>query len=198
VGTPSSEADQMALNMMQSLNKAAWDNTKTVSWTFKGDHHYNWDKEKNFVTASWEDFEVGFSTLVTFGWVKKGGVKIEGEEAKSALAKAYDHFNNDSFWLAAPYKIFDPGTERSIVKTRDGRTGLMVTYTSGGTTPGDTYVWILDENYQPTSVKMWVAILPIGGMEITWENYQVLPSNAMIALRHKAFGLINIRITNLN
>ena len=30
----------------------------------------------------------------------------------------------------------------------------MVTYTKGGTTPGDTYVWLFDEKGNPKSFKM--------------------------------------------
>ena len=196
-GIPSSEADQMALRMVESLNKAAWDTTKTVSWSFRGDHHYVWNRETNFVNAIWDDYEVGFNTQTKIGTVKNNGSTIEGEEADKALKTAWDNFNNDSFWLAAPFKVFDPGTERSIVQTRDGRTGLMVTYTSGGTTPGDSYVWMLDENYQPTSVKMWVSILPIGGMEFTWENYQTLGSGAMIAKDHAALSFLNIPLEGI-
>ena len=110
---------------------------------------------------------------------------------------AIDFFNNDSFWLAAPFKAFDPGTERSIVNLKDGRKGLMVTYTSGGTTPGDTYVWILDENDRPTAIKMWVQILPLGGMEFTWENILTLPSGALIAQDHLLYGGMNVNLTNV-
>ena len=110
---------------------------------------------------------------------------------------SWDFFNNDSFWLCAPYKVFDPGTARSIVTLNDGRKGLKITYTSGGTTPGDSYVWILDDNYTPIAVKMWVSILPIGGIEFTWENYIYLSSGAMIAQDHWLYGAVNIDITNV-
>jgi len=190
-------ADKVAMAMLASLNKAAWDSTEIVSWTFRGNHNYVWNKNTHSVTATWGSNEVIFNTQTSIGTVKDGELLVTGEAAQKLIKKAQDNFNNDSFWLCAPYKVFDPGTERSIVTTKDGRTGLMITYSSGGTTPGDSYVWILDENNQPTSVKMWVSILPIGGMEFTWENYQVLNSGALIAKDHQLYGRLNIEINNI-
>jgi hypothetical protein len=71
----------------------------------------------------------------------------------------------------APYKVRDPGTERKVVNTKMGK-GLLVTYTSGGVTPGDSYLWILDQNNRPVKWKMWVSIIPLGGLEFTWEDWQ--------------------------
>lgn len=197
-GVQSNEADQMALKMLESLNKTAWDTTEVVSWTFRGNHNYTWNKKTHIVNATWNKYEVEFNTKTSIGTVKNNELPVTGEEATELIKKAQDNFNNDSFWLAAPYKVFDTGTERSIVTTKDGRTGLMITYTSGGTTPGDSYVWMLDENQRPSSVKMWVSIMPIGGMEFTWENYQTLNSGAMIARDHRLYGKLNIAVEGIS
>ena len=192
-GHSSLDADKMAMEMLESINKTAWDTTYSVSWTFKGGHHYNWNIKKRFVTIKWDENEVGYQTdQNTVSITNKE--KYTQEELHKIEANAIAFFNNDSFWLCAPYKVFDPGTERSIVTLKDGREGLMVTYTSGGSTPGDSYVCILDENNRPTSVKMWVSILPIGGMEFTWENYKVLSSGAMLAKDHHLYGMLNLDI----
>ena len=195
-GTPSPEADELARKVEQAMNKAAWDITSQVSWTFKGGHQYVWDKEAHVVNVQWDENEVILEPS------SQSGVVINGEnysaaESAALIDTAWDLFNNDSFWLCAPYKLFDPGTERSLVTLKDGREGLMVTYTSGGSTPGDSYIWILDENYMPTAIKMWVSILPIGGMEFTWENYQTLATGAMVAQDHFLFGRVNIDISDL-
>jgi hypothetical protein len=47
-----------------------------------------------------------------------------------------------------------------------------VTYTSGGVTPGDSYLWILDENDRPIAWKFWVQKIPIGGLESSWGDWQ--------------------------
>jgi hypothetical protein len=195
-GNPSVEADRLAEQMMGSLNYQAWQDTETVSWTFKGGHHYEWNKAEDIVKVKWDSHEVTLNTKTQSGIVANGQ-NYSAEEIDELTQTAIDYFNNDSFWLCAPFKAFDPGTERSIVTLSGGQTGLKVTYNSGGSTPGDSYVWILNENHQPTAVKMWVSILPIGGMEFTWENYQTLPSGALIAQDHIAFGFLNIELTDI-
>jgi hypothetical protein len=32
---------------------------------------------------------------------------------------------------------------------QDNQEALMITYASGGSTPGDSYVWFVDQNYMP-------------------------------------------------
>lgn len=195
-GQQGPEADIMAEQMMAALNKEAWDNTTQVSWTFKGIHHYEWDRVEHVVKVSWDDHEVLLRPDTKTG-VVSGNQALTDQETEDLITKAWDFFNNDSFWLCAPFKVFDPGTERSIVILKDGRKGLKVTYTSGGTTPGDSYVWILGDDYKPIAIKMWVSILPIGGMKFTWENYLTLSSGAMIAQDHWLYGNVNIDISQV-
>ena len=195
-GTDGPEADNLTLEMMESLNKSAWDTTSEVSWTFKGIHHYEWNRTENSVLVKWDENEVLLNTVNQTGVVIHPE-KIREEGKEKLIKQAFGYFNNDSFWLCAPFKAFDPGTERSLVTFKDGREGLKITYTSGGSTPGDSYVWILDDNHKPKSVKMWVSILPLGGMEFTWENYLTLKSGAMIAQDHILYNGVNIDIDNL-
>lgn len=196
-GQTGPEAEAMAEAMLTAMNKTAWDSTKEVSWTFRGAHDYTWDREENMVTVKWSD-----NTVILNPETQKGAVTVEDktltpEQDQELIKTALNFYNNDSFWLAAPYKVFDPGTERSIVTLSDGRKGLMITYTAGGSTPGDSYVWILGENNRPIACKMWVSIIPIGGIEFSWGNFEALPSGALVATEHKAFGFLNINLTNL-
>lgn len=196
-GQSGTEADAMAQKMLTAMNKTAWDSTKTVSWTFRGSHHYTWDREEHLVTVKWGDNTVTLNPEKVEGIAAVEGKALSADEEQGLIKTAWSFFNNDSFWLAAPYKVFDPGTERSIVTCADGREGLMVTYSSGGTTPGDSYVWILGDDNRPLACKMWVSIIPIGGIEFSWENFETLPSGALVATDHTALGLLNIDLSNL-
>ena len=97
--------------------------------------------------------------------------------------------NNDSFCLVAPYKVFDKGTERRLVKSKNNKEALLVTYTSGGSTPGDSYLWHLDDNGKPASFQMWVDILPIDGLEATWTDWTKTKSGAQLPTFHKLMVL---------
>ena len=96
----------------------------------------------------------------------------------------------------APYKIFDKGTERSIATLKNGKEALLVTYNSGGTTPGDSYLWHLDPTGKPISFQMWVDILPIGGLEASWDDWTTTESGAQLPTFHKLL-ILGLEITDI-
>ncbi|MEO1259194.1 MAG: hypothetical protein AAFZ15_10375 [Bacteroidota bacterium] len=189
VGEKGPAADQMAEKMMAAVNKTAWDSTRYIQWTFaNGNHDYFWDKERNLVKVNWKQNEVLLNTKKVDGKAWQQGVEIRNGDRNELIQTAWSFFCNDSYWLNPMVKAFDPGTERSIVKLEDGREGLKVQYTSGGVTPGDSYVWILDENGRPNAWKMWVKIIPLGGIENSWDGWQTLSTGAEISTQHTFFG----------
>jgi len=173
-GSKGKEADALALKMLSAMNNDAFKNTEILEWSFRGEHHYKWRKQEAKVEVSWDEQTVILDL--------NDHANSQGK-SKEAIQKALDYFNNDSFWLVAPYKVLDEGTERSIVK-QDGKDALLVTYTSGGSTPGDSYLWTLDSNYIPTSYKMWVKIIPIGGVSATWNNLSTMSSGIKLPSKH--------------
>ncbi|HFA50863.1 MAG TPA: hypothetical protein ENJ95_17785 [Bacteroidetes bacterium] len=188
VGEASPAADQLAEKMMAAVDKTAWDSTRWVQWSFTGAHHFLWDKSRNLVKVNWEENEVLLNTKSVTGKAWQNGQEVMGDAGHDIVWKAWSHFCNDSYWLNPMVKAFDPGTERSIVKLKDGREGLKVQYKSGGVTPGDSYVWILDENHRPTAWNMWVKIIPLGGIENSWEDWQTLSTGAQVSTTHTFFG----------
>ena len=168
-GENPAKADKLASKMMKALNKEAWDSTNYATWTFAKNHKYIWDKKHQFVSVNWDENMV----LLNLKEWNKGKAYVNQKEIKHKQldvlrGKAYDIFCNDSYWFIAPYKVFDEGVSRKIVKTKDEEEALLVTYSTGGITPGDSYLWILDKNYIPIYFKMWVKILPIGGIKGSW------------------------------
>ena len=180
-GEQGKEADALAIKMLNALNYETYKNTETIAWNFRNEHFYKWNKQKNIVTVSWENKKVILHTNNP----KKTKAFKDGEKVENTkiIKKATAFFNNDSFWLVAPYKVFDTGSERRIVNYK-GKDALLITYTSGGSTPGDSYLWILNEDYQPTSFKMWTSIIPIGGLSATWTDWKNTESGITLPTKH--------------
>ena len=188
IGKSGPDADALAQKMLYSVNVEAYNNTRYLEWTFRnGEHVYIWDKTLGKVKVSWDDITVDLvlaNPMLSAVVVNEVAVDDDKLHEKT-IEKAAQLFNNDSFWLVAPFKVFDEGVERSLVELEDGTNGLMVTYTRGGSTPGDSYLWKLQPNGFPESFKMWVQIIPIGGLEATWDDGQLVESGAFLPKSHQ-------------
>lgn len=181
------EAERVADQMLIAIGKSAYDSIHLIDWSFPRGHDFVWEKEINRVTVSWPEG----NKVVLYTETGEGTATVEGQTVDAALQTemiqtAWALFANDSFWLVAPFKIRDPGTSRSLVQVDNGY-GLLVTYSAGGVTPGDSYLWILDEAYMPVAWRMWVQIIPIGGLEFSWEGSEVR-QGAWFAPKHQGPG----------
>ncbi|TAI48914.1 hypothetical protein [Flagellimonas allohymeniacidonis] len=192
------EADVLAEKMLEALNYKTYEETRFLEWSYRnGANQYKWDKELGKVEVEWGDNHVKLDVVhLEKSLAYKNGKSLAFDEKEKLVDKALKNFNNDSFWLVAPYKVFDLGTERSIVTLPDGTEALLVTYTSGGTTPGDSYLWLLNENAFPRAFKMWVNIIPIGGLEASWDDWIVTQSGAFLPKSH-ALGPVNLSMGNV-
>lgn len=193
----SNEADILAKKMLDALDYERYISTNYIEFTFKGRQHYKWQKSENTCEVRWSDFKVDLNLKnINKSKVFVANQAYEGLNKQKLIKKAHDYFNNDTFWLVAPYKVFDPETERKLVITEENNQALLVTYNSGGTTPGDSYLWHLDKSGMPKSYKMWVQILPIEGLEATWNNWITTSTGTKLPTSHKLLFL-DLEITNL-
>lgn len=82
------------------------------------------------------------------GEVYLNGEMLSGEEAKKMRTQAYGRFVNDTYWLLAPMKVFDPGVNRAYAA--DSSTAehdvLHLTFGDVGLTPGDQYWLYVDKD----------------------------------------------------
>lgn len=185
-GTPGPEADALAKKMMQAINHSQWDSTGVISWNFRGIHEVLWDKKRHFVRVRWEENEALVNINQRSGIAYQNGAPASGETADELIQKGWRIWANDSFWLNPISKLFDDGTVRSIVDLEDDGKGLMITYQSGGATPGDSYLWYVDEDGLPTHWQMWVSMLPFGGLKFSWEEWITLSTGVRISTKHKS------------
>lgn len=182
-GTPGPAADALARKMQRAVNHEAWERTGAVRWVFGGKHRLLWDRERGLVEVRWEDERVALRLSDKSGLVFHAGIARGASERE--LEAAYRYFINDAFWLNPIATLFNQGTVRELVPLEDGSEGLLVRYESGGVTPGDAYLWHLNEDGLPLAWKMWVSIIPVGGVGASWEGWQTLETGAKIATEHK-------------
>ncbi len=190
IGVKGEQADALANKMLDALDYKTYQATNYLEWTFKGRHHYKWKKDKNICDVLWKNYKVRLhlnENSLSQAYINN--LEIKGKQRSELLKKAIDYFNNDSFWLVAPYKVFDPNVERSLVKQENGQDALLVTYNTGGSTPGDSYLWILDDDGKPNSYKMWTSILPIDGLPASWTDWVITESGAQLPTHHSLFFL---------
>ncbi len=196
VGTNDELANVLATKMLNALDHDAYKVTDYIEFTFKKRHHYKWNKAENTCEVYWKNFKVNLDLSdASKSEAFQNDIKIEEEHSKY-IKKATDYFNNDSFWLVAPYKVFDNGVKRSLVTLENNEKALLVTYSSGGSTPGDSYLWQFNTNGKPKSYKMWTSILPIDGLEATWENWTTTETGAQLPTFHKLM-VLGLEITDL-
>lgn len=181
------QADALAQKMLDALNHEAYQETRYLEWSFRnGANQYVWDKALGKVTVKSGKVTVYLDlNTPSNSEVLKNGEKVHGDDKKAEIEQALEKFNNDSFWLVAPYKVFDKGAQRAVVGLKDETEALLVTYTKGGTTPGDNYLWLLNEDGFPYAYKMWVKIIPVGGIEASWDDWIITESGAFLPKSHK-------------
>ncbi len=198
VGRSGAAADSLASVMLRAVNDSAWQQIGVIAWDFDGRRQYLWDKKRQFARIQWKDVTVLLDLIKVNGVVFKSGqvVPKNSKEHQAFIQRAWKYWCNDSFWLNPVTKLYDDGVERSIVQLEDGRDALLITYTSGGVTPGDCYLWYIGPDGLPVAWEMWVKIIPVGGVTASWEKWVTLPGGAKIATLHHIYGF-DLEIRNV-
>lgn len=185
-GITGEPADRLAEQIEVSTGQDAWQTLEAVSWRFAERNDHLWDRQRGMVRVRWEAHEVFLCLATGEGVVTES--KADGEDNAALVDHALGAFYNDSFWLNPFGKLFDPGVTRSRIELA-GEEALLVEFASGGRTPGDAYAIFVDDTGRPVRWQMWVSIIPIGGLSVSWEAWETLTSrggeNAQVSLKHE-------------
>ncbi|MDX1438343.1 MAG: hypothetical protein R3284_00425 [Rubricoccaceae bacterium] len=109
------------------------------------------------------------------GQVFVNGVSADSTSTSLLLAEAYERFINDSYWLLAPFKLFDDGVHRTMTPDSSDTDSsvLRLTFENVGLTPGDRY-WIRADS--SGRVMSWSYQLEGGGRGYYhWADYTPIP-----------------------
>lgn len=189
------DAEARAHAMMAAVNHDAWLRTGAIRWSSRRGTTHLWDRTRNFDLLHRGGDEVLLDIGRRTGVARRNGVTLSGAERNASVDMAWKLWANDSFWLNPIAKLFDDGTSRANA-TVDGHPALRIQYASGGVTPGDSYLWILGPDGRPTRWRMWVSVLPIPGIEVSWQGWQQLSTGAWISTEHR-MGPMPIRLTDI-
>lgn len=194
--TPGPDAEALAKQMVQAVDGDAWSRTGAVRWKVQWRSHL-WDRQRSLARVEWRGKRALFDVNSKKGRAWLNDVEVTDAAAKQKIIDGgYALWINDSFWLNPVVKVFDDGTTRSR-GTVDGKRALLVSYASGGLTPGDKYLWIVDDAGRPVAWRVWVHILKVGGLHFSWEGWTKLATGAWVATSHKILGFDVVHLVDV-
>jgi hypothetical protein len=159
--TLDTKADSVAYRLMEAHGADALASAPYLRFNFafessKGSRviaRHLWDRTTGDYRVEWQGGpDSSYVALVNMRDVEEGvpageaylnGEKLEGETARKVRKQAYGRFINDTYWLLAPLKTFDPGVNRRYAADSSTATHdvLHLTFGDVGLTPGDEY-WL--------------------------------------------------------
>ncbi len=183
-GTPGPAAEELATAIETATGQQAWKDVGVVSFTFRGGRSWLWDRTRGLVRLVDDQGTVLIDTWDRGGFViDSDGHDVDVSQSQGRLQDAWSGFINDTFWLNPMATFRNNGAQRELVNF-DGHRALVLRYDNGGVTPGDTYLFFVDDNGLPTRWKMWVQALPVRGFETTFEEW-VDVGGARLASMHR-------------
>ncbi|MCB1326658.1 MAG: hypothetical protein H7A21_14220 [Spirochaetales bacterium] len=177
-------AEELKERMLARMNFEAWQKTAAIEFRFQGagaDRRYLWDRNRRLVQVQWEDdgqFDVRYRLEDLAGEVRRNGQLVSDSEERAArIDEANAYFVNDAFWLSPLLHVASPGAQISAPSDHE----LALHFSSGGVTPGDTYLFEADASGELIAMRMWVSVIPFPGYRATFEEYQTTETGVRFA-----------------
>lgn len=219
---PETKADSVAYRLVQAHGADALATAPYLRFNFGNDtpngtnvvaRHF-WDRTTGDYRVEWSSGPD--SSYVALIYVREvqddlptgtaylNGEELTGSAGEEARRQAYGRFINDTYWLLAPLKTFDPGVNRTYLP--DSSTAehdvLHLTFGDVGLTPNDEY-W-LSVSKETGRLDRWAFHLQ--GMSdddppqaFTWTNYRSIQApggTVQLAARKEVVGSPGAVLTN--
>ena len=158
---PETRADSVAYRLLQAHGADAWASAPYLRFDFGIElpdgsqtiaRHF-WDRTTGDYRIEWSSGpDSSYVALVNARNVQDGrlagtvylnGTELTGAADSTARQTAYARFVNDTYWLLAPLKTFDPGVTRTYLPDSSDAAHdvIRLTFDDVGRTPGDRY-WL--------------------------------------------------------
>ncbi|MCA9520192.1 MAG: hypothetical protein KC609_04445 [Myxococcales bacterium] len=180
-------AERLLARMKAATNNAAFfERTAAVEFDFDGRHQIVWDRRRGLAEVRFKAkgarlrVQIATNRSRVVAWT--GSRRVVGPRELETLAKtAYAYFINDTFWLNPVFHIDQKSARRYLVSPNE----LLVRFESGGVTPGDTYLFKVDERYRVRKMTMWVQIIFVKGLPVIFEDYVTTETGVTLATSHR-------------
>ena len=195
------KASELIQKSLVAFNQQAWKKTVAIEFSFRDKIYHLWYKKKNLSIVEWGSddnrYKVMLNTKTIRGKVWHNKVLLkEKRTVQKYLKKAYSYHTNDTFWLNPILHANSPGAKVDLIKNDKSQRKVLVSYTSGGVTPGDSYLFDFNLNGSLDSMKMWVSILPVKGVKATFVNYKKY-ANGLLASNIRKIWFLKLNLVGL-
>jgi hypothetical protein len=178
------------------IGRHFWDRTT-------GDYRVEWNEGPDSSYVALVNVR-GVTDGVPSGEAYLNGTPLEGDAARAARDEAYGRFINDTYWLLAPVKTFDPGVNRSYLPDSSTATHdvLHLSFGDVGLTPGDEYwLYVSKDTGRLDRWAFHLQSMPddAPAQAFNWTGYTTLQApdgSVELSTRKEAVGGDNALLTN--
>ena len=214
--------DPRAVNVAEAMitamgGKAGWEKARFLRFDFTvvrdgkklASFSHWWDRYDGRYRVEGVDPKTGpwkayFNVQTRQGEFFVNGTRAEGETKEKGLENAYGRFINDTYWLLAPWKVFDPGVNLEYigeVLTAAGQKcdEIKLSFEGVGLTPKDVY-W-MDIDRSTRLLDQWKYVLN-GASDpptvVAWKEWRRFGPIELSTSKPMASKPVEIRFENVS
>lgn len=193
-GVEGPDAEKLTDRMIAGAQMDLWNSkTAAVSFDFRGKYQIFWDKKRNLAEVISSGTRVQYNTLTGKSACFENDHIVFGDKCALLMKDAVKKFVNGTYWLSPAFHARSPGARRMLVDD----TRLLIDYPSGGVTPGDAFMFSLDNEGKIANMQTWASTIPIKGSNIPFSGYITTATGVKVATKHKVLKFVNVNLDHV-